>query len=85
MTPKITDEMRKALEQHPDDPLKVEDEQTRKVYFLIDSGRAQHLLDEWLRRELKVGLDQADRGESQPWDIDETLAQAHHRHASRRK
>jgi len=73
--------MRQALERSPGEPLKVEDDEAHKVYFLIDGERAGHLFDQWLKRELEVGLDQADRGKSKPLDITETLAEAHRRHA----
>ena len=79
MTPTITDEMRDALSEHPDEPLRLEDEQTQKVYVLIDQEEARRLFDAWLHREVQVGLEQADRGELRPWDIDETLADAHRR------
>jgi len=35
MTLKLTDEMRQAIQQHPGQPLKIEDEQTHQVYLLI--------------------------------------------------
>jgi hypothetical protein len=35
MTPKLTDEMRSALQAHPDRPVTVEDEQTQAHYVLL--------------------------------------------------
>ena len=35
MTPHLTDEQREALQAHPDTPLRVEDEQTQKVYLVV--------------------------------------------------
>ncbi len=32
---------------------------------------------EWLRREVMKGVEQADRGECTPWDVNEFLAEAH--------
>ena len=81
MAPKLTDEMRAALREHPEELIKVEDDQTHKVYVLIEEPEVRRLLGDFLRRELQVGFDQADRGESRPWDIQETLAEAHRRHA----
>ena len=51
------------------------------VVFSIDDARV--IFDDYLRRELQRGFDQADRGESQLWDTDATLAEAHERHANR--
>jgi hypothetical protein len=81
MAPKITDEMREVLARNPDQPVRVEDDQTHRVYFLIESDQARRLFDDYLRRELQIGFDQADRGESRPWDIQQTLAEAHRRHS----
>ena len=38
-----------------------------------------HLIerDEWLRRELQIGFDQADRGESEPLDIESIITELH--------
>lgn len=74
MTLAITDEMKEALSEHPDEPLRLRDEQTQKVYVLIDQEEARRLFDAWLHREVQVALKQADRGELRPWDIEETLA-----------
>jgi hypothetical protein len=81
MSPKLTAEMRAAFEAQPEGLVEVEDDQTGKVYFLIEQPQARRLLGDRLRRELQIGFDQADRDESQPWDIRETLAEAHRRHA----
>lgn len=82
MTPKLTDEMRAALEERHGGLVEVEDDQTHKIYILIEQPKARRLLGDSLRRELQVGFDQADRGESEPWDIQETLDEAHRRHAA---
>lgn len=43
MTPKLSNEQRQALEQRPDGPLSIEDEQTRKVYILISQDRFERM------------------------------------------
>ncbi|MBI2823260.1 MAG: hypothetical protein HYX69_01060 [Planctomycetia bacterium] len=68
MTPKITAEMRAALEQHPGQPLAVEDDQTRKVYLLVDAEQGRTLAEQWIREQLQIGLAAADRGEVIPFD-----------------
>jgi hypothetical protein len=85
MAPKITNEMRHALRQRPGEPLAVEDDQTQKVYFLVDRDQARSFFDDWLRRELQIGFDQSDRGESELWDIQKTLAEAHRRHSQQQQ
>lgn len=81
MLPKLTDEMRAALRAQPGGLVEVEDDQTHKVYILIEQPQARRLLGDALSRELQIGFDQADRGESEPWDIEATLTEAHRRDA----
>jgi hypothetical protein len=79
------DEIRDALKRDPTKPVRVRDDQTNKVYVIVDEQALPTLWDEFLRREVQRGLDQLDRGESQPLDIEATIAEAHRRHANRNK
>lgn len=83
MAPKITDEMRQALHQQPDRPLKIEDDQTQKTYVLVSEENFQQWVDAELRRELQIGFDQADAGDVAEWDVDAILNEAHARHAAK--
>jgi hypothetical protein len=83
MTPKITEEQRQALQQSHGEMVEVEDDQTRKVYLLIERQEACQRFDDWLRQELQIGFDQSDRGESEVWNIEATLAEARRRHDHR--
>ena len=38
-----------------------------------------------LRRDVQRSIEQADRGEVEPWDIDTILAEAHRRYAERKQ
>jgi hypothetical protein len=76
--PRLTDEQRHAIDSHPGEFTRVEDDQTRKVYLSIEEKRAAELYDRWLREQLTVGFDQADRGELAEWNLDEFLAKMHH-------
>jgi predicted transcriptional regulator len=38
MTPKLSEDQRQALRDHPGGPIPVEDEQTRQRYVLVDQG-----------------------------------------------
>jgi len=79
MTPKLTKEMRAALEKHPNEPVSVEDDRTHKVYLLIEQDRARDLLDQWLRSELQIGFEQANRGDITPWHPDRIKSEGRRR------
>lgn len=83
MTLKLTKKQREALQQDPTKPLRVEDDETEKVYVILDEQALPSLWDEYIRRELQRGLDQLDRGEVEEWDVESFLAAAHRRHAKR--
>ncbi|MFN0198434.1 MAG: hypothetical protein ACKVT0_16940 [Planctomycetaceae bacterium] len=38
------------------------------------------MFNEHLRREIERGIEQAEKGELEPWDLQATLAEAHKRH-----
>ena len=83
MTPKLTEEQRQAISAEPGGFARVEDEETHKVYLIIEESRASELYEQWLRHELQKGFDAADRGEVAEWSLDEFLAEAHRRHRER--
>jgi hypothetical protein len=70
MTPKLTDEMRRAIKREPGKPVQVEDDRTHKVYFLVDREHAVDLFDHWLAQELQIGFDEADQKDTVPWSPD---------------
>lgn len=55
------------------------DDQTHKVYLIIEESKAAELHEQWLRQELQKGFDAAERGEVAQWNLDEFLASAHRR------
>jgi len=81
--PKLTDEQREAVGGYPGDFTRVEDDQTHKVYLLIEESRAKELYERWLREQLQVGFDEADRGQLAEWDLEAFLAKMHRRHDER--
>ena len=84
MNSKVTPaEVPQALEQHSQSPVYVVDAAGNTTHVLLPVAEARELLDQWLRRELQIGFDQSDRGESEPWDVEATLAEAHRRHEER--
>jgi len=81
--PKLTDEQRQAIHGQLGDFTRVEDDQTHKVYFIIEESRASGLYQQWLQEQLQVGFDEADRGEVAEWDLEAFLANMHRQHAQR--
>jgi len=79
-TPKITVDQRQAVSSQPGDFTRVEDDETNKVYFLIEESKATELFDHWLRTKLIEGAAEADRGELIDWDLDGFLARMHRQH-----
>jgi len=59
---------------HAEDPV------THRVYLLVEQGRAPTLSDDYFRRKIAEGMAEADRGESQPWDVEAMKADLLRRH-----
>mgnify|MGYP000896169049 FL=1 len=76
MTPKLTSEQRLALQANPGKPLRVEDDQTDTVYLVLPEEALPTLWEDYIRREVKKGLDAIDRGEVEDWDIESIKAEA---------
>jgi hypothetical protein len=70
MTPKITEEMRAALRQHPGKPVEVVDDETHTTYLLVDARSGKLLTEQWIRDALQLGLDAANRGETLDFDVE---------------
>ena len=83
MTPKLTEEMREALDRRAGGPIEIQDDETNAVYVLVAREAFGKLVDDALRQAVQVGLDQSDRGESEPWDAEVFLAEAHRRQSQR--
>ena len=80
MTPKLTDEMRQALAAQPGGPIPICDDQSQQVYVLVPRDQYAQIHDDYVRRELQVAFDQADRGEWRSLDIEAIIAEARRRH-----
>ncbi len=61
----------------------VEDPATHRVYLLVEQGKAPALTDDYFRNKIAVGIAQLDRGECQPWDVEQLKADLRRRHAAR--
>lgn len=71
MTPQLTPEMRTALAQSSGQPVIVEDDVSHRRYVLVDAERGREMVEQWIRDQLQIGLDAADRGEVMPFDADD--------------
>ncbi len=78
MTPKLTKELRLALQASPGKPLRVEDEETHKVYLVMSEETLPTLWEDYIRREVKRGLDAIGRGEVEDWDIESIKTEGRH-------
>ena len=72
---KLTEELRLALRANPDKPLRVEDEQTNRVYLVLSEEALPSFWADYIRREVAKGLDAIDRGEVEDWDVQSIKAE----------
>jgi hypothetical protein len=82
---KLSDELRDALSARPSGPIPIEDDQTNGRYVLLSQEDYFRLHEDYIRRELQVAFDQAERGETSELEMDALLAEAHRRHAERQR
>ncbi len=80
-----SDELQHALEQDQHAPVYLVDADGTATHVVFHVDEARLMFDDYLREEIQRGVDQAARGESEPWDVEATLAEAHRRHAERTK
>jgi hypothetical protein len=76
MIAKLTEEQRQALQANPERPLRVEDEQTRRIYLVVAEDALPTLWQDYIDREVRKGLDAIDRGEVEEWDIESIKSEA---------
>jgi hypothetical protein len=67
MTPKLTSEQRDALNQQGS-PLVIEDDETRRFYFLVDPAMLESLREQSDIAAILQGISDADSGKVQPLD-----------------
>lgn len=69
MTLKLTPEQRHAIEaQAPGRPIAFEDEQTKRVYWLVSPDDVPSLWTDYLHDQVEIGLQAIERGEVVAWD-----------------
>lgn len=84
MVLKITSaELQVALDRDADDPIYLVDSEGQPTHVVLSISKAQSLLDDWLKREVDIGFDQAACGETHDWNLNATLCEARRRRAER--
>jgi hypothetical protein len=66
--PQLTPEQRAAIAAHPDQPLYIENAETRETYLLLKAGKFPELEEEYIRARLDEGFAAIERGEEDEWD-----------------
>lgn len=85
MAGKLTPEQRDALRHQPaGEPLPLIDEETQRTYFLLDRDAARDFAVYMLRCELQGAIEQAERGELEPWDVEEIISESERQQARRK-
>lgn len=64
----LTPEQRQALAQSPGQALEFEDQETHKVYLVLEQGSLSTLDEAYIRARLKEGFAAIERGEEEEWD-----------------
>jgi hypothetical protein len=72
----LTAAQRDALLAQPDAPVYIADQQTRKIYMLIEKGRFPELEEDYVREGLELARDQIARGESSNSSVEEIVSKA---------
>jgi hypothetical protein len=79
---RLTPEMRAALLARPGEPLHIADDETHKVYLVIEQGACPELEDDYIREGLDLARNQIARGEVCDSTIDQIIANAKERQTS---
>ena len=81
--PQLTPAIRQALAAHPDEPLYIADAETQKIYVILEKGKFPQLEEDYIREGLDLAREQIARGETSTATIQEVIAEAKRRDASR--
>ena len=68
ITPQLSPELRQALAAIPEHPVRIEDEHTHRVYFVVSQEQVRSLLEAELLGELEIAYDDIARGDVMPFD-----------------
>jgi hypothetical protein len=79
----LTPEMRAALSASPVGAVHIADEETRKVYLLVEQGAFPELEEEYIREGLELARAQIARGELSCASIKEVIGKAQQSHPAK--
>ena len=79
----LTPEQRAAITANPDQPLYIEDAETREAYLLVRAGKFPELEDDYIREGLELARAQIARGEISTASINKVIAKAVQRQSSK--
>ncbi len=71
----LTPEQRQALAESPSQSFEFEDQETQKVYLVLEQGTLSTLDDAYIRARLEEGFAAIERGEEEEWDGDSIKAE----------
>ena len=72
---KKNDELQQALDREQGAPVYLVGLDGEATHVVLPIDDARRMFDDYLRRELQLGFDQADRGEFVDWDPDKIKAE----------
>lgn len=67
----LPDDFRRQLIDQPGQPFRFEDAETKQVFFV----HAQSSGDEWLDKEIEIGLKDFEEGNIEDWEIESIIAE----------
>jgi hypothetical protein len=70
-----TDELEQVLDREHGAPVFLVDLTGKTTHVVLPIDEARRLFDDYLRRELQEGFDEADRGQFVDWDADKIKSQ----------
>jgi hypothetical protein len=71
----LTPEQRQALAQSPASAFEFEDQETHRVYVVLEQGSLSTLDEAYFRQRLEEGFAAIDRGEEEEWDAESIKAE----------
>lgn len=75
----LTPEQRHALLTHPDEPLYISDQETQRIYVLVEKGKFPELEEDYIRQGLELAREQIKQGQISTASIDQVVAKAQQR------
>ena len=83
MTPKVTDEIRQALQNQPGSPVRIEDDQTHQVYVIVDERTHEQAMQALREQQddiaaIQAGIEDMEAGRFRPLEeVDAELRKKH--------